>query len=206
METLLFWALPALLVLTGLKGRLMTGWRLCFCGGWALYLGVWLTPAWYTLLDFLPPGIEVFRIGGAVLAGTLAIFFALLKSTLALTQRDSDEFSFPKVPEWVLNAVCRMCFGIFLSTLIFMCCVATPVRTKLRNCGDGFEKQAEAALLRITAFGDALTFFTPSKPRSEMLAEFWYVPPEKKAAAAKTGEKAPAPSAAGESSPAPTAR
>lgn len=191
METLLFFAPPVLLVLIGLKGQLMTGWRLFVCGGCALYLGVWLTPSWYGLLDFLPPEIEGFRIGGAAAVGVLALFGMLFAAARALTQRKDDEFSFPRVPSWVLNALCRMCFGIFVSTLIFLFCAATPLRTSLRNNGNGFEAMASSALRKITAVGDALTLFTPEKPREQALAEFWYVAPapKKPAAAKKSAEK-----------------
>ena len=199
METLLFFAPPALLVLIGLKGQLMTGWRLFVCGGCALYLGVWLTPQWYGLLDFFPSDIEGYRIGVAVVAGTLTLFCILFKAALALTQPKDDEFSFPQVPSWVLNALFRMCFGIFLSTLIFLVFAATPLRASLRNNGGGFETLAAAALCRITAVGDALTFFTPEKPRSEALKTFWYavpVPAEKVAQTAPaSAEKAPTPEA-----------
>ena len=64
------------------------------------------------------------------------------------------------------------------------------MRTELRNNGDGFEKLASSALRKITAVGDALTFFTPEKPRSEALAAFWYA--EKAPAAPKKSAKTPA--------------
>ncbi len=191
METLLFFAPPVLLVLIGLKCPLMTGWRLFVCGGCALYLGVWLTPAWYGLLDFLPPEIEGFRIGGAAVIGTLALFGMLFAAARALPQRKDDEFSFPKGPSWVLNALCRMCFGIFFSTLVFLFCAATPLRAALRNNGNGFEILAASALRKITAVGDALTLFSPEKPREQALKEFWYAVPAPKTAepAKKTPQK-----------------
>ena len=177
METLLFWVPPALLVLLGLKGKLMTGWRLFVCGGLALYLGVWVAPGWSGLLDFLPAEAEPFRMGMAILSGTLVFFCILFAASRGLAQRKDDEFTFPRVPEWIINALCRMCFGIFLSTFAFLLCAATPLRASLRNNGDGFEALATTALLRITAVGDTLTCCRPAEPRTDAVTAFWYAPP-----------------------------
>ena len=212
METLLFWLPPALFALIGLKGRLMTGWRLFFCGFAALYVGVWITPSWYKLLDFLPAAANGYRVGIAVAAGFAAVFALLYCSSRALAGSD-DDFEFPVVPARVLNFVCRFGFGAVLSALLFTLCATTPLRGKTRSNGSGFQAGANAALLKFTAAGDALTRFKPAAPRSERLAGMWFpqAPKTEEAPGAPAGKPAEAdpertPEASGKPTPPPPPR
>lgn len=203
METLLFWTLPVLAVLTGLKGRFIVGWRLFLCSGTALYAGVWLAPEWWSLLDFLPPELDAYRNGFAVAAGCVAFFAVLYPTAKALSRCDDDAFVFPGFPARVLNALCRFGFGACVSTLLMLLCAATPLRMHTRNNGSGFEAKAEAALLRFTRVGDKLTRTVPAKPRVEALADFRYVPPpppepEKESRQKRGGGKTVLPPASGQ--------
>ena len=189
MEILLFWLLPVLTALIGLKGRLMTAWRLFFCTSAALYVGVWISPSWYELLDFFPAGWENYRIGVATAVGFAAVFALLFCSSRALAGGGDDDFCFPHVPERIFNTVCWFGFGIALSTLLFTLCAMTPLRMSTRNNGDRFQSGANSALLKFTAVGDALTFFRPAVPREEKLKEMWFAPPEEKNAAGKDADK-----------------
>ena len=178
METLLFWTLPVLTALLGLKGRLIAGWRLFFASAAALYAGFWLAPKWWSLLDFLPPEAEPYRNGAAIAVGALAIFSALYFGAKAITQCEDDAFNFPTIPERALNALCRFGFGVCLSTFLMLLCEVTPLRMLTRNDGAGFEARAEEARLAVTRVGDALTRTRPSQLREEALTSFRYVPPE----------------------------
>ena len=178
METLLFWALPVIVALAGLKGNLMPAWRLCFASVVAVYVGVWAAPAWWGLLDFLPPEAEPYRNGAATAAGVVALFAALYFGAKAIAMCDDEAFVFPAIPERLLNALCRFGFGVCLSTFLMLLCEITPLRMFTRNDGAGFEARAEAAMLAVTRAGDALTRTQPSQPREEALAGFRYVPPE----------------------------
>ena len=180
METLLFWALPVILVLSGLKGKLMVAWRLCFASMVAVYIGVWGAPAWWGLLDFLPSEVVPYRNALAMLVSVAALFAILYKSATAIAPASHDEiFVFPKAAERVLNVFFRFVFGIAVSTLLFVFCSATPLKMMIRNNGEGMQARGGAALLRLTAFGDRITFCTPESPRKEMLdkLDLWYVPP-----------------------------
>ena len=180
METLLFWTLPVILALVGIKGGMMVAWRLCFSSVTALYLGVWIAPAWWGLLDFLPPEAVPYRNAFAVLFSVAALFGILYKSATAITPSSHDEtFVFPKPAERILNVFFRFVFGIAVSTLIFVLCCATPVKVLIRNDGEGMEARASGALLRITSIADKMTLSTPETPREEMLKNMglWYVPP-----------------------------
>lgn len=176
METLVFWAFPAAAVLIGLKGRAIAGWRNFVCAAAALYLGIWIAPQWVGLLDFLPSAAEPYRLGAALLITSGAVFAALFCAARAIAGDDED-FQFPPVAEKIVNAVCRAGFGFALATLLFTLCCFTPLRTFTRNNGDGFERWAAAAALKVSAVGDALTFCTPKVPRAEALAKLWYRPP-----------------------------
>ena len=176
METLLFWTLPVLAALIGLKGRLMTGWRLFSCAASALYIGVWITPSWYKLLDFLPKGAAGYRVGIAVAVGFAAVFAILFCASRALA--GGDDFCFPVVPARVLNFFCRFGFGAVLSTLLFTLCAVTPLRLSTRGGGNGFQAGANAALLKFTAAGDGLCRFAPAVPRQERLNGLWFPQPE----------------------------
>jgi len=194
METLIFWALPVLLTLIGLKKPLVTGWKLLLSAATALYLGLWLAPAWWGLLDFFPAEAEPYRKGVAVALGCVALFILLYQIARAQLQGgDDDAFVFPVVPERILNALCRFGFGICVSAFLMTLCCATPLRMATRNDGGGFEDKATSALLRITGIADSLTHCLPTVPRAEALKEFWYVPPkpeEKKDSAPKQEESA----------------
>ena len=178
METLLFWTLPVLAALIGLKGRLIVGWRLFFAAATALYAGFWLAPKWWNLLDFLPPEAEPYRNGAATAAGVVALFAALYFGAKAIAMCDDEAFVFPAIPERLLNALCRFGFGVCLSTFLMLLCEITPLRMFTRNDGAGFEARAEAAMLAVTRAGDALTRTRPVQSREEALAGFRYVPPE----------------------------
>ena len=178
MEILLFWLVPVLTALIGLKARLMTAWRLFFCSAAALYVGVWLAPSWYELLDFFPDGGESWRIGVAIAVGFAAVFALLFCSSRALAGGGDDNFCFPRVPERIFNTVCWFGFGVTLSTVLFTLCAMTPLRMSTRNNGDRFQSGADSALRKFTAVGDALTFFRPDVPREEKLKEMWFAPPE----------------------------
>ena len=191
METLVFWAFPLLAVLIGLNGRLMAGWRCFVSAAAALYLGVWVTPMWYGLLDFLPSEVEPYRIGAALLITFVAVFTLSFSAARAVAG-DDDDFVFPDITEKIVNAVCRAGFGIALAALLFTVCCTTPLRTFTRNDGDGFERWAAAAVLKFSAVGDALTFCTPKEPRAEALAKLLYKPPEPP----KEEEEKPRPAAA----------
>ena len=180
MEILLFWALPVIVVLVGLKGQLMVAWRLCFASLIAVYVGVWAAPAWWGLLDFLPPEAVPYRNAFAVLVSAAALFVILYKSATAIAPASHDEiFVFPKPAERVLNVLFRLVFGIAVSTLLFVLCCATPLKMMIRNDGEGMQALGGAALLRISALGDKMTFGTPETPREEILKnlELWYTPP-----------------------------
>ena len=184
METLLFWALPVIMVLAGFKGGMMGAWRLFFASMTALYVGVWIAPAWWGLLDFLPAEAVPYRNAAAVLAGVAALFAILYKSATAITPASRDEtFVFPRPLERILNVVFRFGFGAALSTLVFVLCCSTPLRMLIRNHGDGMQILADSALLRISSAADKITFSKPSEPRGELLKKMnlWYVhQPEEK--------------------------
>ena len=173
METLLFWVLPALMLLIGLRGKLLAGWRLFFCSAAALYLGFWIAPSWYNRLDFLPPGVAEYRFGIAVTFGFVFIF-ALLHCVAANLAGKDDDFGFPAIPMMVLNAVFRFGFGVVLSTLLFMLCATTPLRGLPHVNGDGVQAGANAAMLHFTAVCDKLTGFAPPTPRAESLERVWF--------------------------------
>ena len=185
METLLFWTLPVLAVVLGLKGRFILGWRLFLCSATALYAGVWLAPAWWQLLDFLPAEAEAYRKGIAVLAGCVVLFALLYYAAKAGVRCGDEDLNFPAIPAKVLNALCRFGFGVCVSTLLMLLCAMTPLRLFMRNDGAGFEERAEAAMLSVTSVGDKLTHTKASKPRAEALAEFRFVPPAEAEAAAE---------------------
>ncbi len=178
METLLFWTLPVLLTLLGLKRPMLTGWRLFLCMATSLYAGVWIAPAWYGLLDFLPPEVEPYRMGAAVAAGVFALFALLWETAKALAPGDDDLLIFPEAPARVLNVLFRFGFGVLLTTLLLTICCSTPLRMLVRNNGDGFESRVSSALLKFTSFADALAGASPAEARAETLRKFWYVPPK----------------------------
>ena len=173
METILFWVLPVLLMLIGIKGRLIVGWRLFFCGAAALYIGTCVAPSLDRLLDFVPANIADYRVGIA-LTGGFVIVFALLYGISRGLAGKSDEFDFPVIPMMILNAVFRFGFGVVLSTLLFTLCAATPLRGFTRVNGDGFQAGANTALLRFTVACDMLTRFAPPTPRAETLERMWF--------------------------------
>lgn len=177
METLIFWAFPAVAVLLGIKNKLMVGWQ-CFVSGMsAVYLGVWIAPLWYGLLDFLPPEVEPYRLGAAILFSAMVIFVLMFSASQVIIDGNNG-FDFPPIMEKIVNSVCCAGFGIALGTLLFTVCCTMPLRTLIRNNGDGFERWSTPAVLNISAVGDLLTFCTPREPRAEALAKMWYKPPE----------------------------
>jgi hypothetical protein len=188
METLIFWAFPAAAVLLGLKSKLMVGWQ-CFVSGMsAVYLGIWIAPLWYGLLDFLPSEAEPYRLGASMLFSA-AVVFILMFSAAQFIIDGNNGFDFPPIMEKIVTAVCCAGFGIALGTLLFTVCCTMPVRTLIRNNGDGFERWSTPAVLNISAVGDLLTFCTPREPRAEALAKMWYKPP------APAAEEPPQPTA-----------
>ena len=213
METLLFWTLPVIAALIGLKSRMMMGWRLFSASIVALYIGVWVAPMWWGLLDFFPTAIVPYRNAIAILLSVTALFAVLYKASAAIAPRSHDElFVFPKLPEMVLNVLFHFGFGFALSAFIFVLCCAAPLKLLIRNNGEGMQAKAGSALLKITAVGDKLTMSTPKETtREEIVAslKLWYEPQneerggeedKKSAAAAPTdaAKSTPAKPAAGQ--------
>lgn len=192
MDILLFWILPVAAALIGLKGHLVGAWRRFLVGLISLYLGVWCAPLWWSALDFLPEEALPYRNALAVFAGVAVLFAVLLYVSLALSPVSHEEtFEFPRVPEVVLNIGCNFGFGVVLSTFVFVLCCATPLRTLFPDDGANLQRRTEAALLKLTAIGDAVTRSGRKTPRAEELAaaKLWHEPPVKEEAAAKPGEK-----------------
>ena len=189
METLLFWSLPVIVMLIGLKGEMMTAWRWCFASTAALYVGVWGAPAWWGLLDFLPDGMVAYRNALAILVTAAAVFLILYKTSTAISPTSHDEtYTFPKPAERILNALFRLVTGFALSTLIFVLCCTTPLKMLVRG-GEKMQSRTDAALLKFTLIADRLTFSSAKTPREKMLKtlKLWYEPPkEDKAEAPKT--------------------
>ena len=189
METLLFWTLPVVAALIGLKGRMMMGWRLFSASIVALYIGVWGAPMWWGLLDFFPSEIVPYRNAIAILISVTALFAILFKAAAAIAPLSHDElFMFPQLPKAVLNVLFHFGFGVALSALLFVLCCAAPVKLLIRNDGAGMQAKAGSALLKITAVGDKLTMSTPKETtREEIIAslKLWYEPPQKE----RGGEK-----------------
>ena len=180
METLLFWALPIITALVGLKCRMMTGWRLFLSSMLALYVGVWCAPMWWGLLDFLPAALVPYRNAVAISISVIALFAVLYKTSTAIAPTSHDEtYVFPPLPEKILNVVFHFGFGCALSTFLFVLCCATPLKMAIRNNGEGMQKKAGSALLNITAVADKLTMSTPKETtRAAMIdaLELWYEP------------------------------
>ena len=181
METLLFWAVPIIVVLISTKSSLMNAWRLCFASTVSLYVGVWIAPAWWGLLDFLPTVLVPYRNMMALLISVAAIFAALYQCATAITPTSRDDtFVFPKPTEQIFNVLFRFVFGVALSTFLFVLCCATPLKLLIRDEGSGMQEQAYSALLKISLFADKITANTPETPREETLenSELWYIPPQ----------------------------
>lgn len=197
METLLFWSVPAIVMLIGLKGEMMSAWRLCFASTFALYVGVWIAPAWWGLLDFLPDEMVPYRNALAISVTVAALFLGLYKAATAIAPASHDgTFGFPPALKRILNVLFRFVFGVALSTFIFVLCCATPIKMMVRNNGEKMQIRANDALLRFTFLADKITAAVPQTAREEMLktSKLWYEPPppEDKTEAPKTPLNSPA--------------
>ena len=193
METLLFWTLPVVVVLCGIKGRMIGAWRRFLSAMTAFYIGVWCAPLWWNALNFLPPAALPYRNALAVFVGVVVLFIALLCVSLALSPAAHEEaLVFPRAADIVLNTAFNFGFGIVLSTFIFVMCCATPLKLLFRDNGGDLNRKTETALLKLAEIGDKLTAGGRKVPRMEELADtkFWYEPPKKEEGAGNSSDSA----------------
>ncbi len=161
MESLMFWGIPLLFALLGLKRQLFRSWLAFWHMLFALYLGFWSADALAPYMTgALPPNFQSCSVIAAFAAVFLVVWLTLFFTARALCREHEDGFSFPKSIDRLGGALCGFGTGMVLVTFSSSLLVLSPVRNQTGGTVDIeiVKERAVSNLWKLTGLVNNLTF------------------------------------------------